>query len=488
MKLLFIINTYNRNHYLSKLVKQINECREHNITILIYDDHSDKEHADKNQYMVSQYNNISYQYASKNHGKKKYWKIWDGIMKDIEVTRPDAFDYYFIIPDDFILTKNFINESIRQYENIEDDKKIMLSLFIEKERVNNINWFEGQSEIKQFGDTHYHKTQWMDMCCIVKRNFFEALDYKMKKVSEERWSEFDMIGSGVGAQITKRLNDKYSLYHVSNSLCYEEEHVSMMNPNRVTSYTIQNNRRDHSIPVYVGIASIPARELLLQRTIQSLIYQVDLINVYLNNYPSIPKFLEHPKINVYTSQDNRDKGDGGKFHILASPNIYIQPRGGYYFSCDDDLIYPGDYVYNMINAIENNNRKAVIGIHGVILNENVKDYYRNRQVLPCLQVNTVNTFCHILGTGAMAFHTDTIKLPTEWNKNMADITFGITAQKQKVPMLCIKHEGDWLKYMDPEETIFDQQKNDCSIQTKLVNELEWNIYTVEQTHKQTERV
>ena len=480
MRILFIITTYNRSHYLESLIRQINEDTDHAKTILVYDDYSDEIHANKNQELVSHYNNVVYSNTGKNLGKRGYWKLWDNICKDIWSVKGPDFDYYFILPDDFILNKDFINESIKQYDNIQDDNKICLSLFIEKERVDSTNWVDIKSELVQYGDTHYFKTQWMDMCIIAKRKFFEALEFKVKKVSDTRWKESDVIGSGVGAQLTKRLNKKYSLYHVSNSLCYEEEHKSMMNPNRVSAYNIQNNRRDYTQKVHVGIASIPARENLLKRTIQSLIYQVDKIYVYLNNYINIPEFLKNnPKIEVSCSEDYGDRGDAGKFFAF----IKHDNLKGYYFGCDDDLIYPGDYVYTMINAIENNNRKAIIGIHGIILDDVVKDYYRNRSVIACLNKTTVNTFCHLLGTGAIAFHTDTIKVPEKWNKNMADITFGMAAQKQKVPMLCINHEGDWLHYMDPEVTIFDLQKNDCKEQTVLVNTIGWKIHTIEESYK-----
>jgi hypothetical protein len=160
---------------------------------------------------------------------------------------------------------------------------------------------------------------------------------------------------------------------------------------------------------------------------------------------------------------------------------------GYFFTCDDDIVYPGDYVYNMINHIENNNRKTIIGIHGIILNDIVKDYYRDRKVMACLNTNPTNRFVHILGTGAMAFHTSAIKLSfdPDWlidYKNMGDIHFALRCQQLSIPMLCVKHDGDWLHYQDPKETIFDTHKNDCSKQTELVNNINWKINTIEQQY------
>jgi hypothetical protein len=38
----------------------------------------------------------------------------------------------------------------------------------------------------------------------------------------------------------------------------------------------------------------------------------------------------------------------------------VDKVNGYYFACDDDLIYPEDYVKIMINKIEDNKRLAIV--------------------------------------------------------------------------------------------------------------------------------
>jgi hypothetical protein len=490
-KILISIPTYNRSHYLKKLLSQIKSYQhEHEIAINIIDDASNEDYNDETLLLPGKYPDgqitIFKSNHKKNYGKKQYWKTVNEFCGLIEVM--PEYDYYYYLPDDFILCDDFFNQSIKQWENIQDDTKICLSLFIEKERMNSINWVDRVPDLIQFNEYHYYRSQWMDMCIISTRKFYEALKYKINKVNPKRWADFDAIGSGVGPQITKRLNKDYSLYHVSNSLCYEEEHESKMNPNRVQSYTIQCNRRDPNCKVHVGIASVPERENMLQRTVESLIYQADRIYIHLNNYKTIPEFLNHPKITVFTSQDlcNIDLGDSGKLSVFISLNRKACPLPkGYYFSCDDDIIYPGDYVYNMINFIENNNRKAVIGLHGVILNNKVKNYYKDRKVISCLKNSTENTFCHILGTGAMAFHTDTVNMEMyNYGKNICDICFGMRAQQYNIPMLCVRHDAGWLTYMEPKETIFDTYKNDCSKQTELVNSIKWKIHTIEGQYKE----
>lgn len=482
-KILVSIPTYDRPYYFEKLIEQIRKARnDFDITINVIDDASTL----PTLFIFPDYTELNLGKAilikhESNYGKTKYWKTVNEFFKLIEVI-PEQ-DYYFYLPDDFTLCDNFFNKAIEMWENINDRDKICLSLFTDKERMQQSNWVEKIPDLIQFNEHHYYRSQWMDMCIISTRKFYEALDFTIKKVNPKRWKDYDAIGSGVGPQITKRLNKDYSLYHVANSLCFEEEHESKMNPNRGQAYTIQCSRRDPTQKVHVGIASIPEREQMLQRTIESLIYQVDKIYVYLNNYKSIPEFLKNPKIIVCTNECNGDIGDAGKFYSFIGK---LDNLNRYIFLCDDDILYPGDYVYHMVNHIENNNRKAVIGLHGVLLEEKVKNYYRDRKVISCLKTSVINKFCDILGTGALAFHASTVQvLPGDYifeYRNMADIHFGISAQKQNVPMLCVKHSGDWLTYMEPENTIFDSKKKNCKMDTQLVNSIKWRVHTIEEQY------
>ncbi len=79
-----------------------------------------------------------------------------------------------------------------------------------------------------------------------------------------------------------------------------------------------------------NIASIPDRVDLLINTVHSIIDQVDVVNICLNNYEVNP-FEGYDKVNVVFS--NNALGDGGKF-------LFVSQIDGYYFTGDDDLIYP----------------------------------------------------------------------------------------------------------------------------------------------------
>ena len=65
--------------------------------------------------------------------------------------------------------------------------------------------------------------------------------------------------------------------------------------------------------IIMNVASIPRREKMLEATINSIINQIDILNVYLNNYDHVPHFLQNKKINIIRSQDFGDIKDNGKF-------------------------------------------------------------------------------------------------------------------------------------------------------------------------------
>ena len=102
----------------------------------------------------------------------------------------------------------------------------------------------------------------------------------------------------------------------------------------------------------ISLASIPDRQAQLKKTVMSLLIQCDKMNVALNGYKEIPSFLNrNNKISAYLSDNSM--GDAEKFRNIGE---------GYNFTCDDDLIYPGNYIQTLINKIDQ--YKCIISCHG----------------------------------------------------------------------------------------------------------------------------
>uniref|UniRef100_A0A6M3XVF7 Putative glycosyltransferase n=1 Tax=viral metagenome TaxID=1070528 RepID=A0A6M3XVF7_9ZZZZ len=221
--------------------------------------------------------------------------------------------------------------------------------------------------------------------------------------------------------------------------------------------------------VTVSIAAMVEREEALKETIKSLINQVDKINVFLHGYIEIPDFLKHDKIFINIDMDGIDRGDLDKFNFDVLE--------GYTLYCDDDLIYPRNYVKEMIKAIDQYDCKAIISFCGNIpLEPPIGNYYDDRVTSSLFSDQKKDHIAVIPGTGVMGYHTDLIQKIDflEQPKNMADIHMGIFARKQGIPVIIRKHKGTWIKHskkVDLNKTIFGEmyRKNDW-IQTDLIND------------------
>lgn len=222
-----------------------------------------------------------------------------------------------------------------------------------------------------------------------------------------------------------------------------------------------------------GMASIPTRKIALKRAMESLLYQVDKMYIFLDGYKEVPKFLTNNKITVFRSQDFGAKklGDAGKY-------LSVENARGYFFSVDDDIIYGRNYIAMLIKKIEQYKRKAVVGLHGIILPPKVRNYYRNRTVIWCKFANPTDQKVHLLGTGALAFHTSTLRVRLCDFKvpNMADIWFGILAQRQRTPMVCIARSKPLLKVqnLDYSDSIYTK-KETLRYMTNAINTISWKI-------------
>lgn len=238
--------------------------------------------------------------------------------------------------------------------------------------------------------------------------------------------------------------------------------------------------------VIFNLATMPSRVNSLQETIESVIQQADEINVYLNDYKSIPEFLYHHKINYFKSQDELgDLGDAGKFFKVST-------QKGYIFTIDDDLIYPRTYAADMIRQIERFNRRVVITCHGRIFpDRKITTIYRDAlEFFGCLE-RTREAFIHCPGTGVSAFHSDTILPPLSLFKasNMADVWLSIYLQKKEIPILCMAHPKSYIRESDKYDrnyTIFNFCHSLDAFQTQQINKIKnWKIHTCEDTMHHT---
>ncbi|WP_449431669.1 glycosyltransferase [Pseudomonas putida] len=198
--------------------------------------------------------------------------------------------------------------------------------------------------------------------------------------------------------------------------------------------------------VVVSLCSIPERAELLHQVLSSLAPQVDNFHIYLDRYDSIPNFIRdcHPHVTVYLSKDHPGLRDNGKFLAFAALS-----EDCYYFTADDDIIYPPDYVASMIRRIEGYGRQAVIGVHGVLLPEQAEGYFSSyRKVHMFKKELERDALVNNLGTGTVAFHSSLLRgldLSHFGTPGMADLHLSVFCKQRNVPMVTVARPDDWLQ-------------------------------------------
>ncbi|QDI82180.1 glycosyltransferase [Methylorubrum populi] len=215
-----------------------------------------------------------------------------------------------------------------------------------------------------------------------------------------------------------------------------------------------------------GVASIPGRVSGLEQAVSAMSAQVDEVDVFLNGYDKIPDFLKSvPSINVFCSQDYDDIGDAGKFFT------FDPSRNEFYFSFDDDIVYPNDYADRLTEAAYHYN--VPCGVHGSLLRLDKKiDYYdtNDRYVFHFRDKNLADRRVHVLGTGTLCIPPGIFKhKPPFYFRNMADIWIARQLSKQGTGQICVARAYEWLKpYATGDDSIYSLNLKRTT-QTLLVN-------------------
>lgn len=212
------------------------------------------------------------------------------------------------------------------------------------------------------------------------------------------------------------------------------------------------------------IASYPAREGVLKKSIKKILDQVERLELYLNDYSTIPEWLTKisPKLKIYLGRDCKGNlGDKGKFYNIEK---YTMSKNKHLiFTFDDDILYPKNYVKYMSDVLNCYNYKCCVGVHGYSFIKPFSDYKKSRVSFHYRKSNKVNRKVDILGTGTTAFASTLYPLrECDFNQiNMADIWLGLKLKQNKISSICVKRDIDWLQDVvyDMRESIFSHNVN-----------------------------
>lgn len=243
--------------------------------------------------------------------------------------------------------------------------------------------------------------------------------------------------------------------------------------------------KEGCIMIVASMASIPQRIEGLRAVVESIYPQVDQLNVFLDEWPEVPTFLAKPNIQVERSQERGRWGDAGKFY-------WCDQVKGVYFTLDDDMFYPPDYISKSIDGLVRWGGGIIGGYYGVILNllkDNKISWARwqrehvwSRRAFWHSKALEDDTQVHMLGTALVCYFTDAVELyPSDFKvPNMADLWLALQAQKQQVPMICFERKARWIrdniKMRDVSSGICGDpmyHQNIRDVETEVVKTTEW---------------
>jgi glycosyltransferase involved in cell wall biosynthesis len=224
--------------------------------------------------------------------------------------------------------------------------------------------------------------------------------------------------------------------------------------------------------IYAGVASVAERRDALRQAVQSMLPQVDRMFVYLNGYPDVPDYLAHRKIEVFRSQEHGMRGAGGKFYGLT------RLKTGLYFTFDDDIIYPKNYVAKMRSDLRECRCRAVVGVHGTYYPSRPRSYF-DRTLCHYREQNRTRSPMSLLGTGTVAFPIPLVPIGPDHFKSedRADLWFGVFLKERSIPAVVVERRTGWLTDIDHRTlSLFDHAFANSRPHSRIVFEAQsWGV-------------
>jgi hypothetical protein len=299
----------------------------------------------------------------------------------------------------------------------------------------------------------YMKIYFTDCAFFTNYQTLKRLEFQINEINPIRFKNKPNISSGVGQQLTNRLNQlRIDIYHPYQSYAEHGTHESKMNPGERERNPLVSNIIVPKKPIVVGVATFKGREKALEVMLDSISRQT----------------IKPDHVFVYDNEKNVDLTDNGKFHGLT------QIEDCYYFSCDDDLLYPPTYIQDMIQSIEKH--KCIITHHGRKLRGENRDYYRGHFAIRCLAQNRREMELDIAGTGVTAFDTQYFnpkEIIFDKRHRMSDCLFSLIAAQQKKKILAIPHFKGYIKQIpiDESKSCFGIESKNAKTQMQIANEI-----------------
>lgn len=189
------------------------------------------------------------------------------------------------------------------------------------------------------------------------------------------------------------------------------------------------------------LATIPGREAALEGALASLRPQVEQLRVICHDVTAPPPCVLRLADTWLCEPDTR--GSAAKLH-------WAREWTGLYLGCDDDFLYPPDYVATMERWVKRWKGRALVTVHGRLFDRRIVDYTKHSLRATPLGANR-GAWINFPGAAGIAWDTR-LKVPdTVPEKNQEEFYLALWGQRQRIPIWLIPKKDEWLRWLLPKD-------------------------------------
>lgn len=213
------------------------------------------------------------------------------------------------------------------------------------------------------------------------------------------------------------------------------------------------------------MAAIRDRVDSLQVVVESIAPQLDILYLYLNDYESVPGFLEDfPNVQVFLGCDAEgDLNANGKMVFLK------YEKDGIAFALDDDIIYPSNYVDHLLSELSKYKYRACCAVHGSFIHDGSVWYYERSYVAGFRQRRDFSEIVNLVGSGTAAFPVREMRDFDMRGPVWVDLQISLRLLAAGCPLVVVPRSHEWLRPLEY-EGLYEKYKDHVSHHTTRLHE------------------
>lgn len=191
------------------------------------------------------------------------------------------------------------------------------------------------------------------------------------------------------------------------------------------------------------MATMPSRAESFARALPAVAPQVDRLYLYLDGFAQVPELVRaYPNVVPLLAQEHGDLHAAGRFLPLARLE-----RRCVFVIFDDDIVYPPNYVAEIVEGLAAHAGRALVAYHGNVFRPPFRSYVRDRHCYHFSQALDHHTPVHCVGAGTAAFDSAHLCFdPAAWPRVAGnDLMLAIEAERRGLPQIMLPRAKGWLK-------------------------------------------